>query len=426
MNKPIRSCSLAIVGCGIEGSILAFLAGQSTMFEKIFAFDAPGTLNLGPDSLRSQAILHSGLQYGERNRVSALRMRYSGVMMHESLGLPIPDSWGVIRCDIDYDLISAAKQLRLDHLVDQLSEREAEETLGVFYKSGYRHFKVPDTIFNEALVLEKARVMARDFGVEFLGERVKLIPTENGSFLIETDNEIFEAQFTVLAAGAGLPILLEQLDIDHRIVVERTPLLRFNSAPLMKTPYFADKSLDPNASGVFVTQHTFDVSPPSHCLVAAVSQRHRLRKDELASRIVYQKEEDLIRAALAKYSIRPDRYSSGYRATAGHKVEVLNAEGKTTIDPFVEAPPRYENLIIAIPGKATLSYEVAERVLGSLKQKLDGRQLAKAAKASIATPSPSQPLGHKPLMHHDPAFDGKLDERTPDPSSEEGSEPKTI
>lgn len=430
MVKKTTQVDVAIVGYGMAARMIGLLISGERRFDKVWAFDAPHPLNLGPDSLRNQSIIHYGIMYGEKNKVAAMRMAYSGRRMHEIVGLPIPEDGGIIRCRPEEveKVFEVAKALQLHNTVSLVNDKVARKEIGPFFKSGFSHVHIPESLFQEGLIMTKADLLARENGLKIINAKVSLVPhpSDPTKCLIDKGDEFVEAEYLILCAGAGLPKLFDQLKLKHNIAVWCTPLIRFYSSVQMEASLFMDKSNGLSEGGFFVVQHKLATTPPLGYLVAAKSMRRPIRSDEPEQRVVLPDEEAAIRAEIPR-SILPHPNAHGYRLVAGYKTEVIGQDGRSTIDSKIISCAPYKNVIAVVPGKATLTFDLAEQVLEWLHLASNVRPvLTLSAMVGGAVMMPDKPKvgkgstdnqidyqsNHQPVhMHHDPIYDGVLDER---------------
>src|SRR5205823_10747500 len=111
--------------------------------------------------------------------------------------------------------LQVVQDFRMHRSVKRLERFEAERELSEFFSDSFIHYRVPDTIFDEALLLNvlAGRAVAR--GVEFRGTHARLIawPSSVAGVLVETELETIEPHYLVLCAGAGIRELLHPLGV---------------------------------------------------------------------------------------------------------------------------------------------------------------------------------------------------------------------
>ena len=413
MIVATRKVDVAIVGYGIEGRMLAQMITSLGQFEKVVAFDAPHPLNLGADSTRNHSVIHFGLFYGEKNLVAATNMAYSGHRMHEIVGLPIPSDGGILAVNDEDEVekvFAIAKQLKIENQVWKIQQSEAQKKLAEFYSSEKQYVRIPETVFKEDMILEKLDFMARELGLELIKEKISLVPSnldENKCYL-KSETEIFEADFIILAAGAGLLNLFEQIGIDHSLKVFRTPIMRFLVQTEMEATLFIDKSKKGLGGEMLaVARHEINQPPYNNFLVIAQSMREDI-KDPKSEREVTLEEEQKIRNEVPT-SILPERDAKGYRVIAGYKTEFIDQNGNSAIDSKLLDCGSYGNIIGVIPGKATLAFDAAYQVMSWLteKAKIETKQIISEFKNTEIIDVKT----NKVQMHYDPIYDDLLDER---------------
>jgi glycine/D-amino acid oxidase-like deaminating enzyme len=346
-----------VVGCGILGLMTAVeMSIERKCRVLVLAPPEKGGMIPERDTLRNHAWLQSGLLYGDQQLVSARRMRPAGLMMLNFVGVRAPTERGIFRFRGEGEaekFLSYATRLQLRNRVEEVSDFSARRELGEVYEKGFHHFWVPDAPFDETAVLEAAQRIACERGVEFLPREASLVRSSQlpNGYAVMTGSETIIAPTTILCAGAGLPKLLDQLNIIHSLRVTRSVLLRVYNTFSVRAALLADR-----ASNFSIIRHSPRVVSPAGCLVIGGGGRQEL-KGNLA-REVPEVEKLEICQALPE-SIREVARKSP--ATAGHKTET------SSVDPWIQSWPEFPGLIAAIPGKATMAYWTARRIVESVK-----------------------------------------------------------
>jgi hypothetical protein len=290
--------------------------------------------------------------------------------MHEKMGVPIPNATGVFRflgeASVE-EFLRWAEELQLLNEIRLVSDDEAKMTLGAFYQSGFIHFYVPDTLFKEADLMNKARHVAKEKGVYFRKSDISLIPepTSPIGFLISTEKERIEPEFVILCAGRGTPSLLGQLTIQHPLAVFQSCLLRIRCGDVMQTPLLVDRSEGTPTSGLSAVQHLSDALPPDGCVVMGNRERRPLEGREVFTRNVTSEEDAKLTAMLPK-KLGELKRGRALSAIACAKTEAMEGDQQPSVNPWVESWPEFPGLVAVVPGKATLAlfaaYEALKRI----------------------------------------------------------------
>lgn len=396
---PVRRDTV-IVGGGLLGLTVAARLAEEGRLVDVFVSPEPDPRS---DSQRNHSWLQSGLLYP--GTIIARSMYYDGLAMLDHFGVPAPAKRGLFRFSTLAEadaFLAHAKEIRLESKIEEVSYGEAQSRLGIFYRPNCFHFSVPDAPFPEALVMELARSRATLLGARFRESRVKIerdSSSENGYVLV-TEEERILPELAIVCAGAGTPKLLQSLDIPHPLVVNQSVLLVITDAVGIRTPLLADRT-----SGLTVVVWDAQEIPPRGRIVVGASDR----------RVLAAAEEDTVRKVLDEernslVNLLPPALrltEENHRFTAGQKTDVF-ADGKVRVSPWVHVCPDLPGLIFATPGKATLSFWVAQRILDLVAEQGNNR-------SSCNPPEPSEPPPgasfEVPIRsHHEPEFDG-LDER---------------
>ncbi len=343
----------------------------SKMGKKVVIFEAPDRFGLSADTLRNHAWLQSGLLYGDdATWVSAQRMLTSGEMLFELAGLPRPVTRGVFRLRQGQEDALRGKADRLNIEIGELREQDAREVLGSFFQPDFKHYWVPDTLFDEPAILAYLAYGAKLHGADFRKARIRLVEdtTARNKFALAHEGGIVESEFTILCAGAGSGPLLEGLGLEHPLQTYQSPLLVLRCGVVLQTPLLVDRSEGPPTPGLAVGQHGPTRSDAGRCVIGNRVREKILSCDLLGPRVVPDAHvEGLL--ALVPEELRPlsEAAPESFRITAGYKTEALQEDGRPSINPWVQSwPEQYPGLIAAVPGKATLSFVTASRILGEL------------------------------------------------------------
>lgn len=371
-----------------------FVSERTSLNVCVYADDAPEPRT---DSQRNHAWLQSGLLYVGADIVAARHMFHSGRAMHTHLGFRPPSARGVFRYDEEGPVdafFAHAKQIGLESEIRELSEREAQASLGKFFEKGKRNFEVPDSPFKISELMNAARDRAKDQGVSFRVDRIRVERNEAApcGYTLRTSHGELRPHITVVCAGSATPAILDGLDLDHPLVVNRSSLLVLPSAEGMRAPLLADRS-----SQIAVVRH--DMSPSQGRIV--IGNRDRTLVDPgngLERNLTIEEREQLMNC------VPLDLRTPRIRATACHKTDCRRGDGKATVDYWVESFSEYPGLIFATPGKATMAYHTAKLVLEKVMKDIRRNKLSQSNKNSIVVPLGAdwrEPI----LSHFHPAFD---------------------
>jgi glycine/D-amino acid oxidase-like deaminating enzyme len=400
-----------VLGGGSVGTLVAMLCAEQGYRCLVFRLSDQGRPEA--ESLRNQAWLQSGALFtrvkGEEIIPSklSLRLRTQGRRLLSLLNLPEEGSRGLVRfpegaaSEIE-TFIEDARELGLGRVVRRVADTDARRLTGPLYRKDTVCVEVPDAPFDEAGLLVTARARARAGGAQFIevDSPVVLEPDpEAPQWRLVIGGEHFRAPRLVLAAGIGNLKLLEGLGVEHDLSVRRTPLLVIPRTERVEAPILIDRSLK-----LAVARHGARARPPSGCLVAGVAVATPLPSSDLANRQIPREEWEKIYAALPP-AFQPDQ-RAGHRFTCGYEVMREGPNRVRKEDLIVERVNGFKNLVLALPGRATLAYRTAELVL---------EQLAMTAAAPTEKVPSTDWAGAGqwtgPIhLHHQSIYDG-MDER---------------
>lgn len=389
-----------VVGGGILGLFTALRVRKELGFE-VTVLVPPQQCGQIPriDSVRNHAWLQSGALYPGLAKAVGPIMRWSGLMLHEELGLPIPTTRGVFRVDArsEEELMRTMDLLQLGHELEDLSDAKAKDLLMDLFLPGFKHYGVPDTPFDEALVLNTAKAYAKYLGVQFLEAEVDSLKQDDQSGVgasLMVGGMSIRADYVVLCCGTGIPSLLESLQIEHPLQVQQSVLITLNSNGHMRAPLFVDRTRNLSA----VRHRASDVLRSGAIVLGGIG-RCEVADPNARRKVLPEEKEKIVQ-------ILPEPMRSKARsapATAGHKTEAVK-DGNTSVEPYVACVPNFPGLIYAVPGKATLAYWAAQLV-GQLLKKLK-----KSPRARRISPKPSLAEStEKYRMHHELAIDETAD-----------------
>lgn len=337
--------------------------------------------------------------------------------MLKVFGYPPPQTKGIFRFIDDggkseKEFNDRAEYLLISSKVKRLTENEARQALGPFFKAGFIHYWVPDTPFDEAFLLDKARQRAKALNINLLRAEVSNIAKrdgDNAGLVFEIDRQhIVETRNLILCAGSGLPAILDALGVQHPLAVFRSALLRIARGNVMRTPLLVDISEDQPASGLAIVQHSAAAVPPKGCLVVGSRNRVRLTPEEVKTRVVTRQEDERLQDLVPR-SLLPAKRGTELRVEAGYKTETCDKDGNPSVAHWIESWDAYPGLVAAVPGKATQALYVAEKIMDYFKSPVEDL-VARPNAPPSTSPPPGEESEYVPKMHHDPIFDGVLDE----------------
>lgn len=369
---------LSIIGGGILGTAVAQLASAAGW--RVFCVRMGDEDRPRADTLRNQGWLQSGLLYPRLEFDSAddfealgSRTFFAGRQLQKACGLESGMAGGIVATSDPKraeELRFKADLLRMSPTeFRELACDEARSLLGGYFGADTSYFRIPDTPFDGAAVLDHMRRSAECNGTRFWVSPVPVTVEPSGSCTrIRFDRFEVLSPITLVASGSGSVALLEQLG--HRLdcVVRRTPLLVSKAECFLPAPIYVD--LDRGFSAV----------------------RHRCNQDEVATvvgtrartqpisptrpddRLVSESEKEAMERCLhplLQSGLRP------WRVTVGE--ELIPQGGKLTqYEPWIE---EYENVVFASPGRATVGQLAAVEVMARLNRLRNARQPAwKASK----------------------------------------------
>lgn len=389
---------VVVVGGGLVGLMTALLvATETTLDVCVFADDSPEPRT---DSQRNHAWLQSGLLYVGSNLLAAGHMYEAGRAMHRQLGFRIPAERGVFRYATEaaaQRFLEHAKGIHLDREVEKLNETSARAALGRFFEPGHANYEVPDCPFDIAGLMNAARNQARAGGATFRVERVQVEAAQDApaGYRLSTSQELIEPRFAVVCAGSATPAILESLGLPHPLVINRSGLLVLPRADGMNAALLADRTLE-----LSVVKHA-SVAPHGRLVVGDDGRARVAPADGMTRKLTPAERKKLL--SCVPSSVR--QRAGDIRATACHKTDYLRADGKTTVEPWVESYERYPGLVFATPGKATMALYTARRILDRL---LPSRRSTPGGGQS-SQPPPGSEWNETIKTHFHPDFDGMDD-----------------
>jgi hypothetical protein len=324
------------------------------------------------------------------------------------MNLPEESSRGLVRFSEDAEdeidsFVENARKLGLGNVVRRIDDKRARDLCGPLYREGTVCVEVPDAPFDEAGLLLTARARARAQGARFIEVdkpvELRLEGGHSKRWQLVIGGECFRAPRLVLAAGIGNLKLLGELGVEHDLEVRRTPLLVIPSTEEVRAPILVDRSIK-----LAVARHGRTARPPLGCLVAGVSVGTPVPISSLMDRQIPSGEWGKIYSVLPR-TLQPDQ-SRGHRFTCGYEVMRGGANRVRKEDLIVEKVDGFEDIVLALPGRATLSYRAAELVL----QELD-LSLSESIKKAPSTEFQCASNWSGSIdMHHQKVYD-TMDER---------------
>lgn len=359
---------LIIIGGGVAGAILAYLAARAGA--QVTLFRISDKTRPFADTLRNHGWKQSGLVYIVSIPREAARMMAWGKLMLDMFNVvPLPGP-GIFRMASDARAERFQKDAAKFNIpIELYSDYESAQILGALHEPGSYNFETPDRPFNLAELMESALIRAEMEGAEIVelepDNQVELIRDRSvaNGFLVKAGGALFEAQATVVCAGAGTPKLLEQIGAEHRIGVFRSTLLSVGDLNVCSASLLFDLDTD-----LALVRHPSLVTPDLHYDVIGARNRVPLTSQKASHRLVTHKEIcDLLRLLPTTY--REAVELKGYKVNAGHKTEALNEKGEPTAAPYVEEVKAegIRRLFVGLPGKATMGLWTAKRLMDLLQ-----------------------------------------------------------
>lgn len=384
---------ILVLGGGGLGTVTAMKAAQfSSGVALVRRSDA---LSPQGDTFRNHGWLQSGLIYSAPRNMDLFesKLMYQwGIRLHRELYLEPPDQPGMFRTGQDEkaaQLVATAKKLGVP--IDDASDNEGKHFLRDMYKTGQHHHWVPDTSFHEAEVIMTAREMAKEYGAELIDlpadeepPSLELDEKEPNGYRVRISGRIVKPRITIVCTGQALPSMLARVNYFPPLAVFRSVLLRAENVDWIGVPLFYD--LD---TGFAIVNHTSTTDPSKTWTVFGDSKRERLTS---TVRTVTEAEFKSAISFLPHQLRGPDPFNT-FKATAGHKTEILDADGKPSARHWIEEVPNCSGLYAAIPGKVTIVLWVALEILkkaGLIEANLEGGYIPRLPPAgSNSTPSPA-------------------------------------
>jgi glycine/D-amino acid oxidase-like deaminating enzyme len=421
---------LVVVGEGILGRSTALLASRSLAKHRrmrIVVVADRGDSRRIPhaDTHRNHSWQQSGLLYGG-DAVLAAQMLSSGRNLHRAVGVEPPTQQGIFRIQ-KHDsakITEAASKLGLRSLVGHVTPAAAQRRLGKFFVEGYAHFSVPDAPFDEPRVMDELQRQAEQEGVSWMYGRASLQRVGREAVVVVTDpsgqQTKLQAPCVVLCTGAGTIKLLDSIEVPHELVVYQSGLIRIYSDKLMDACLLADRT-----KNLSVVRFPVDRWNQTGCTVIGGGEKRLVSASTLGdaeSQRRLSKSEINNLWALMSPDFR-DRYERNAKYTVGYKTEQSvqasttesgvtpkrgQARIRTTVDSAVSPAPGFDNLVYAIPGKATLAWHCANsQILPEIRTRTKGGQLAATSNwASLKSHHPQQEI----LFHYQDAFKDQSEE----------------
>ena len=363
---------LVIVGGGIGGLAAALEAASGSWSKargnEIIVLREPDDPAPRSEALRAHHWWHSGLHYARRADADldfAARLGVVSNLMQKRLQFDLQQvPPGVMRIpQRGLALFSLAiQQLGIRSQVRKLSGEEARHLVGPAYQPGLEasYFEVPDRPVAEADVLAVLRTHARAHGIHLRdvpgGVRLSLHLDAPCRCLVEADGQELEPDALLLAAGCGLPGLLEQLGIErgaHQLVVDRTLSL------VVTRPVFAASLVADYGGGWAATQ----LERERYVFTVGGSRQEdvpRARWAELpedATRALRQRFEQVTRCDI----------EGQHRVVSSLEIRKRGVPAPAHARPLVERAPRsFPGVVWMLPGRAAMALATAQLAVAEL------------------------------------------------------------
>lgn len=373
MSEP----DLLVVGGGILGLSVAMLAAEQGRRVELWRIrDSPVPQ---ADTLRNMAWLHSGLAFSKMDLRLARRIRLARQEMVRGLGLAgaLADEPRGIFC-VPECLKTAFQEnaAKLDKIaetqVQEITYHEAFREVGELAgESGDRHsfFRVPDYAFPEVEVMSscRSRAIAADVKIYDSERPVRVRRNDSAArgYEIELPNgRRIQPANTLLAAGARLPKMLDDLNISfrYRLSAFVSPILCWRGSWIRPSTRLVHHFH--SNSGLSVLSHPADGLKGDDCYLVAGRICEAIQDPE--RRVVRIRDVD---KTIGRFPNGPrSAWRSNprcYTVTAAHKVGVHVDDRTCPVErPWVAGPKLLlDGLFAAFPGKATMAYHVASRLV---------------------------------------------------------------
>lgn len=387
---------VAIVGRGVLGSVAASRLSKSCEVTCFFRRSEPG--HPQATSQRNHAWKQSGLLYLEDPEL-ALQMGASGNDLMREFRLEGSSNPGVFGFHEDHlhlarQTAQMAERLGITDLVCQLPPHLAKKWIGPLFRDEYVYYRVPDGPFDEGGLLRQAARDAQDQGTKFVTGRARLLIDESGTAVVaDAGDNYYEPNAVVVCAGRGTQALLHQLGLDDFSLQSfRSTLLRVADAPLHSCDLFVDRQ-----SGLSIVQHGD---------ICVVGSRGRVVPSSEDDHAVTADERDEV-MQLLPIELRKRWQNQQQSWTGGIKTEGLAPDGRSRVSSVILGPREHKipNLIVALPGKATLASYAVDMIESEIAGLLDTQENPIIEVGGLLRPRTIEP-SHLDLadsaMHFDP------------------------
>jgi glycine/D-amino acid oxidase-like deaminating enzyme len=347
VTEPTGKPTVVIVGVGILGSVLAEMLSDDF---SVVAIDRE-PISPGPqsDSQRNHAWLQSGALYLDDPEV-ADSIAVSGRGLLRRFGQRPPLEGGIFAfadlSDVD-EFIKWTTKFGYSAQVRRLDPAIARLRLGNAFDPNKVHFRVPDAPFDESGLVEIARSRAESNGALFKTVQFKLGFQENRAWIELADGVQLSPAAIILCAGSGTPGLLlgSGLEGFDDIEVDRSALLNVRFTAMPDCGLFVDRD-----SGLSIVQHGD---------VAVIGGRFRVRQGAEPSREVTEIERQKVLDLIPK-KLRDEMKGLPQQWVGGLKTEIRGGG----VSSMVRGPSEHDisNLVVSLPGKATLAFLTAQKI----------------------------------------------------------------
>jgi hypothetical protein len=267
-----------------------------------------------------------------------------------------------------------------------------ESALGGCYRGrgDTSYWEVPDGPFPEADAIALARNRARSAGaiLREIKSAARLEPDADSPCGVAAviDGERIGAAGILIAAGAGTPGLLADLDLHDVFEAVRTPLLFVIRDDVLRAPLLVDRVERYAITQPVLGRLTYGI--PLHAKIEPgdpdARRVDRFEKEKLLDS--FQSHSKIVLAA------------GEFRFDAGFEIWARGAGGLQKLMPIIDSHPGFPGVVWALPGRATMALAVAAQAL---------ERFSPSAAPDVGSPAllPGHDWNGPVSMYYEPAYD---------------------
>ena len=346
---------LLIIGGGLLGSCAAMLSAEDGRKTLLYRRQDKPTPHA--ESQRNQAWHQSGLHYSFGPDMSAARlMRRAGKVLLDEFQFAAPPR-GFMRLAAQDASVIEERARMLGVAVRQHTAPSLMGALRGCYRGtdGATYWEVPDGPFPEADAIALARNRARNAGAnlrEIQSEAHLQADADSPCGVAAIiDGMRIGAAGILIAAGAGTPNLLADLELPDMFEVVQTPLLLVTRDDVMRAPLLVDR-----VQGYAITQ------PIPGRLTYGIPLHRKLIPGEQNARYVGPPEQQKLMDSFQAHT-GVSLTAGEFRFDAGFEIWARGAKGIEKFMPIIESHPRFPGVTWALPGRATMALAAAAQAL---------------------------------------------------------------